>query len=55
MANQSQAALYSLREGIFSLDEEVEPRKGIFRPTLVTPFGICSGNNLISHPSSVDP
>jgi hypothetical protein len=53
-ASRVQAWLYALREGISSLEEEIEPRKGDGRSTLVGPIDISSDVNLIGHPSPVD-
>jgi two-component system, NarL family, response regulator LiaR len=54
LANRVQVALYALREGISSLEEEIEPGKGDWRSTLVGSIDISSDGTLNGHPSPVD-
>jgi hypothetical protein len=54
MANRVQAALYALREGISSLDEEIEHNPENIRSTIVGPTLLSADKNWTGHPSPVD-
>jgi NarL family two-component system response regulator LiaR len=53
LANRVQAALYALREGISSLEEDIEHDAGNIRSTIVGPTLLSADQNWAGHPSPV--